>query len=90
MQKFTDITNIKLLRNKINIKTKLYLIIKCDFCDKEERYYCENKVIDKEENWLSSEIFLQSGWNEINTIEKRGIGCPECVVKWKNGEWYKK
>jgi hypothetical protein len=93
MKKFTKVNEnyiSELLKNKINNKSKLYLTIKCDFCDYIDEYECKNMVVDKEEQWLSTESFIQNGWNELIIPETTGIACPQCVNKWKNGDWYKK
>jgi len=88
MKKFTDIDNTDLLRNKINSNLQLYLTIKCGFCEKTDNYHCQNQVNDKEEEWLATESFIQKGWDIIKTVEKFDIACPECVIKWKSGNWY--
>lgn len=91
MKKFTGIyENYKneLLKNKLIDKSKLYITIECDFCNFREEFKCENKVAEKEEWWLSSENFINKNWNELITPEKNGIACPNCIEKWKNGDWY--
>jgi len=91
MEKFTKINeefNEELVRNKLENQSELYITIKCDFCDYQDEYKCENNVVNKEERWLSVETFNQSGWNELITPEKKGIACPNCITKWKEGEFY--
>lgn len=79
-----------LVRNKINSKLNVYITVKCDFCNFRSEYKCRNNVADTEETWLATETFIQDGWDELITPDKRGIACPMCMDKWKNGEWYKK
>ena len=91
MKKFSKIyDNYKeaLIRNKIENKTELFINIECDFCNFQDRYKCENDVINKEERWLSVETFMKNGWGELITPEKNGIACPNCINKWNNGKWY--
>jgi hypothetical protein len=78
----------ELLKNKIINKSNLIINIKCDFCGYVDEYSCENNVVDKEEWWLSSENFIHNGWDELITPEKKGISCPNCIQKWKDGKWY--
>ena len=91
MKKFTGIYEEfkeDLIRNKLENKTELFINIKCDFCDYQDEYKCENNVANKEERWLAVETFTQNGWNELITPEKKGIACPNCIDKWKEGNWY--
>jgi len=91
MKKFTKIYEKfeeDLLRNKLNNKSELFVHIKCDFCSFQDEYRCENNVVDKEEMWLAVETFVQNGWDELITPEKNGIACPNCIEKWKEGNWY--
>lgn len=77
-----------LLRNKLDNKSNLFINIKCDFCNFQDEYKCENNVADREERWLAVESFIENGWNELITPEEKGIACPTCIDKWKEGDWY--